>query len=100
MGGRSGSAGVCGVVDDGRRVVSSLFFFPRGVSAQVARALGQGLAALGWRTTLVAGSLGASGEPTNAATFFSGIDVWPVDYRPVAAGAGPLAASVPFSSLL
>jgi transposase len=95
VGGRSGSAGVCDV-DDGRRVVCSLFFFPRGGSAQVARALSMGLAAVGWRTTLVSGSLGASGEPTNAATFFSGIKVRPVDYTPVAAGADPLAASVPF----
>jgi glycosyltransferase involved in cell wall biosynthesis len=96
LGERSGSAGVCDGVDGSRRVVSSLFFFPRGGSAQVARALSQGLAAIGWRTTLVAGSIGASGEPTNAATFFSGINVRPVDYTPAAAGAGPLAASVPF----
>ena len=96
MGGRSGSAGVGDGVGGGRRVVCSLFFFPRGGSAQVARALSVGLAAVGWRTTLVSGSLGAFGERTNAATFFSGVDVRSVEYMPVRAGADPLAASVPF----
>jgi glycosyltransferase involved in cell wall biosynthesis len=96
MGRRGGLAGVGDGVAGGRRVVCSLFFFPRGGSAQVARALSVGLAAVGWRTTLVSGSLGAFGASTNAATFFSGIDVRPVEYTPVRAGADPLAASVPF----
>src|SRR5207249_512823 len=52
-------------LDGGRRVVSALFFFPRGGSAHVARALCHGLAPLGWRTTLVAGSLGRPGAATN-----------------------------------
>jgi glycosyltransferase involved in cell wall biosynthesis len=93
-GGGGGLGTGSGGVEGRRRVVSSLFFFPRGGSAQVARALCQRLASVGWQTTLVAGSLGRPGEATNAATFFAGIDVRPVEYAPAAADTSPVA--VPF----
>jgi glycosyltransferase involved in cell wall biosynthesis len=67
-------------------VVSGLFFFPRGGSAQVARALSRVLAELGWKVTLAAGSLGQAGEQTHAPTFFSGIDLVTVDYSPGVGG--------------
>src|SRR2546422_10390866 len=70
----------------GRRVVSGLFFFPRGGSAQVARALSRALARLGWKVTLAVGSLGQAGEETHAPTFFSGVDLVTVDYSPGAGG--------------
>ncbi len=73
----------------GRRVVSGLFFFPRGGSAQVARALSRALARLGWKVTLAVGSLGQAGEQTHGPTFFSGVDLVTVDYS---SGGG----SVPF----
>ena len=63
-------------------VVSALFFFPRGGSAQVTRSLARALPAVGWQPTLVAGSLGRAGEPTHAASFFAGIDVHALDYSP------------------
>ena len=66
----------------GRRVVSGLFFFPRGGSAQVAGALGRALGQRGWEVTLAAGSLGRPGELTHAPTFFAGLDVVGVDYSP------------------
>jgi glycosyltransferase involved in cell wall biosynthesis len=66
----------------GRRVVSGLFFFPRGGSAQVARALSRSLAQTGWEVTLAAGSLGQAGEQTHAPTFFDGVDLVTVDYSP------------------
>jgi hypothetical protein len=47
----------------GGLVVSALFFFPRGGSAQLARSLARALPAAGWQATLVAGSLGQWGEP-------------------------------------
>jgi len=78
------------------RVCSALFFFPRGGSAQVARALSGALAESGWQVRLAAGSLGGPGASTNAASFFSGIDVSPVDYSPALRVADPLAAAVPF----
>ncbi len=80
----------------GGLVVSALFFFPRGGSAQVTRSLARALPATGWRPTLAAGSLGRAGEPTHAASFFAGIDVHPLDYSPALECAQPLAAQVPF----
>jgi glycosyltransferase involved in cell wall biosynthesis len=79
-----------------RLVVSALFFFPRGGSAQVARSLARALPAGDWQVTLAAGSLGQSGEPTHAASFFAGIDVNSLDYSPALEFANPLAAPVPF----
>ncbi len=64
----------------GRRVVAGLFFFPRGGSAQVARALSHALAQTGWEVTLAAGSLGPAGEQTHAPTFFGAVDLVTVDY--------------------
>jgi hypothetical protein len=78
------------------RVVSALFFFPRGGSAQVARSLTRALPAAGWQLTLAAGSLGQPGEPTHAGSFFTGIDVHALDYSPALELAEPLAAPVPF----
>jgi glycosyltransferase involved in cell wall biosynthesis len=78
------------------RVVSGLFFFPRGGSAQVARELARALPGAGWETTLAAGSLGSPVELTNAGSFFAGIEVEPLDYSPALGLADPLAAPVPF----
>jgi glycosyltransferase involved in cell wall biosynthesis len=77
-------------------VVSALFFFPRGGSAQVARAFAQALPSAGWQSTLAAGSLGRQGEETNAGSFFSGLEVHPVDYTPALELSDPLAAPLPF----
>jgi Glycosyltransferase Family 4 len=77
-------------------VVSALFFFPRGGSAQVARSLARALPAAGWRPTLAAGSLGQAGQPTHAASFFAGVDVRSLDYSPALERAEPLLAPVPF----
>jgi hypothetical protein len=77
-------------------VLSTLFFFPRGGSAQVTRALARALPAAGWQLRLAAGSLGQPGEPTHAASFFAGIDVHALDYSPALELAEPVAAPVPF----
>jgi hypothetical protein len=66
----------------GDRVVSALFFFPRGGSAQVARALCRALPTIGWEVSLAAGSLGSAGEQGHAPSFFSGVDVVSVGYSP------------------
>jgi glycosyltransferase involved in cell wall biosynthesis len=78
------------------RVCSALFFFPRGGSAQVTRALTAALAETGWQVRLAAGSLGGPDASTNAASFFSGIDVSAVDYSPALLVADPLNAAIPF----
>jgi hypothetical protein len=59
-----------------------LFFFPRGGSAQVARALTRAPPAVGWQVRLAAGSLGGRGNPTDAATSFDGLDLEQVDHTP------------------
>jgi glycosyltransferase involved in cell wall biosynthesis len=80
----------------GGLIVSALFFFPRGGSAQVARALARALPAAGWQLALAAGSLGRWGEPTHAASFFAGVDVHPLDYSPALERTDPLTTPVPF----
>ena len=78
------------------RVCMGLFFFPRGGSAQVTRALSGALAETGWQVRLAAGSLGGPDAPTNAASFFSNVDVSTVDYSPALQFGDPLTAPVPF----
>jgi glycosyltransferase involved in cell wall biosynthesis len=78
------------------RVCIGLLFFPRGGSAQVARALARALPASGWQVSLVSGSLGVLGESTHAAGFYSGTEVTAVDYTPALAFDDPLAAALPF----
>ena len=72
------------------RVVMGLVFFPRGGSAQVARYLARSLP--GWDVTIACGSLGAPGEPSNASTFYSGIDVRALDYDEAVTAPDPVAA--------
>jgi glycosyltransferase involved in cell wall biosynthesis len=78
------------------RAVMGLLFFPRGGSAQVARYLARSLPDAGWEVTLATGSLGVPGDPSHAATFYSGLDVRALDYTSSAAAADPLAADPPF----
>jgi glycosyltransferase involved in cell wall biosynthesis len=60
------------------QVLSGLLFFPRGGSAQVARALANELPNRGWDVTLLSGSLG--GGRGDAREFYSGLDVRAVDF--------------------
>jgi glycosyltransferase involved in cell wall biosynthesis len=78
-----------------RRAVMALMFFPRGGSAQVSRYLARALPAVGWDVTLAAGSLGPEGEESNAATFFEGVDVRPLDYTDSYSADDPLSADPP-----
>ena len=74
----------------------ALLFFPRGGSAQVARYMARSLPRAGWDITLLSGSLGGPAESTNAARFFSGIDVRAVDYTEARGAPDPLATNPPF----
>ncbi len=77
------------------RVVMGLMFFPRGGSAQVTRSLAHALTAQGWVVTVVSGSLRLPGRPGDASRFFSGLDVFPVDYTAALSTTDPLRADPP-----
>ena len=73
-----------------------LMFFPRGGSSQVARYLARSLPGSGWDCTLACGSLGPPGAPSNASTFFSGLDVRALDFGKAAEAPDPMAAEPPY----
>jgi glycosyltransferase involved in cell wall biosynthesis len=70
------------------RVLSAILFYPRGGSAHTARALARGLGANGFSVTLVAGSLAALGEDSDARRFYG--EVRAVDFDAALATADPL----------
>ncbi len=74
-----------------------LLFFPRGGSAQVARAFAQALPATGWEVTLVSGSLSLPDGQGDAHTFYAGLDLRAVDFTPALAAPDPLRADPPLS---
>ena len=74
----------------------ALLFYPRGGSSQVVRYLARALQGAGWEAEIVAGSLGPPGRPSNAETFFEGLEVRAVDYTRSVDAADPLAADPPF----
>ena len=82
-----------------RTVAMGLLFYPRGGSAQVVRYLAGALERAGWAARLACGSLGGPGERTHAGTFFEGLDVRALDYRPAVAahlaGRDPISEPVP-----
>lgn len=67
------------------RVLNGVFFFPRGGSSQVVRALSRELPSHGWTVRVLSGSL--PGGPGDAATFYSGLDLHAVDF---AEGGAPM----------
>jgi glycosyltransferase involved in cell wall biosynthesis len=76
------------------RALLGLLFFPRGGSAQVARALARRLPQLGWDVTLLTGSLGEGGH-SDARRFYAGLHPNLVDYTAAAGAPDPLAAEPP-----
>lgn len=77
------------------RALMGLQFFPRGGSAHVARNLAMALPAHGWEVKLVSGSLRIPGRPGDAADFFRGLDVHPVDMTGALEAPDPLLADPP-----
>jgi glycosyltransferase involved in cell wall biosynthesis len=76
-------------------VLMGLFFFPRGGSAHVTRSLARVLPAQGWDVTLVSSSLHVPDHPGDAAQFFKGLDIHPLDCTAALQGADPLRATPP-----
>ncbi|HZG94382.1 MAG TPA: glycosyltransferase family 4 protein [Mycobacteriales bacterium] len=77
------------------RAVLGLLFFPRGGSAHVTRALARELPAHGWDVTVVSGSVRTAESHADAAAFFTGLDVRPVDMSAALTAAEPLLADPP-----
>jgi glycosyltransferase involved in cell wall biosynthesis len=72
-----------------------LLFYPRGGSAHVARNLAATLPRAGWDVTLLSGSVSLPGHPGDAAAFYRGLDVRPVDMTRALQAPDPLAADPP-----
>ena len=79
------------------RVLMGLQFYPRGGSAQVVRSLARALAPQGWDATVVASSVrnGTTGGLGDASTFFTGLDIHPVDCTAALSSSDPLLADPP-----
>ncbi len=72
-----------------------LLFFPRGGSAQVARYLGHALPQTGWQTSILTGSITEADGFADAAGFYRGLDVRPVDMTRALHARDPMAADPP-----
>jgi glycosyltransferase involved in cell wall biosynthesis len=72
-----------------------LLFYPRGGSAHVARNLAATLPLTGWDVTVLSGSVSLPGHPGDAAAFYRGLDVRPVDMTGALQAPDPLAADPP-----
>lgn len=72
-----------------------LLFYPRGGSAHVARNLAATLPLAGWDVTVLSGSVTRPGHPGDAASFYKGLDVRPVDMTHALTSPDPMAANPP-----
>jgi glycosyltransferase involved in cell wall biosynthesis len=72
-----------------------LLFFPRGGSAQVARSLARSLPLTGWHTSILTGSITLEDTFGDAARFYRGLDVRPVDMTRALQASDPMAADPP-----
>lgn len=77
------------------RVLMGLIFFPRGGSSHVAHNLASALPAHGWEVRVASGSVRVPGRPGDAASFYRGVDVHPVDMTAALAAPDPMLADPP-----
>src|SRR4051812_35402586 len=78
-----------------RRALMGLLFFPRGGSAHVARNLATSLPLAGWEATILTGSITADDTFGDAARFYRGLDVHPVDMTRALHASDPMAPDPP-----
>lgn len=87
------------MAEQARTVDTGAIFYPRGGSAQLIRYLLPTVRReFGTRVRLLVGSLGGPGEPSHAASFYRGLELFPADYTDAVAAADradPIAALVP-----
>src|SRR4051794_6712896 len=78
-----------------RQALMGLMFFPRGGSAHVARNLARALPATGWQTSILTGSISVEDTFGDAARFYHGLDVRPLDMTRALHAPDPMAADPP-----
>jgi glycosyltransferase involved in cell wall biosynthesis len=74
---------------DPKKLLMGVYFYPRGGSAHVNRALAREFARNGFEVTVLAGSRSDLGEHAEASRFYSGLDLRPVDFTPALRSADP-----------
>jgi glycosyltransferase involved in cell wall biosynthesis len=75
---------------DLKKLVMGVYFYPRGGSAHVARALAREFERGGFEVTIAAGSRSDLGEHAVAESFYAGLDLRAVDFTPALESADPL----------
>jgi len=78
------------VEDTVEKVLMGMYFYPRGGSAHLARALSRQLEEHGFDVTLLSGSRTDLGPAAEARDFYEGIDVRTVDFTPALRSGRPL----------
>ncbi len=73
-----------------KKLVMGVYFYPRGGSAHVARALAREFERGDFEVTVLAGSRSDLGEHAVAESFYSGLDLRTVDFTPALASADPM----------
>jgi glycosyltransferase involved in cell wall biosynthesis len=73
-----------------KHLVMGVYFYPRGGSAHVARALAREFERGDFEVTIASGSRSDLGEHAVAQSFYSGLDLRTVDFTPALASADPL----------
>lgn len=77
------------------KLLMGIYFYPRGGSAHVCRALARELERNELEVTVLSGSRSDLDEHTDAASFYAGLDLRPVDFSPALRAADPLAFEGP-----
>src|ERR1700679_1629621 len=77
------------------KLLMGIYFYPRGGSAHVCRAIAREFERHEFEVTVLSGSRSDLDEHTDAASFYSGLDLRAVDFAPALRAADPLAFEGP-----
>jgi glycosyltransferase involved in cell wall biosynthesis len=77
------------------KLLMGIYFYPRGGSAHVCRAIAHEFRRNEFEVTVLSGSRSDLDEHTDAVSFYSGLDLRPVDFAPALRSADPLAFAGP-----
>lgn len=77
---------------DLKKLLMGVYFYPRGGSAHVNRALARGFERSGFEVTVLSGSRSDLGEHALASSFYTGLDLRTVDFTPALRSPDPLRA--------